>query len=76
NGGMIHLCGSHLQHVETFREMKTLRAVQINDRAAEDFETYFKELRPDQVIYVRIGKHISREKVLEISDGERVIIQE
>lgn len=74
NGGMIHLCGSHLQHIETFREMKKLRAVQLNDRAAWDFETFFHELRPDQVIYVSPCDKMPEEKIRAISKGKRVII--
>ena len=51
-GGMIHLCGAHTQHLPVWREMPELRAVQVNDRAAEDLEAYFTGLRDDQVIYL------------------------
>lgn len=52
HGGMIHLCGSHAQHNPVWREMEALRAVQVNDRAVEDLGRYFRELRPDQILYV------------------------
>ena len=52
HGGMIHLCGVHTQHLPVWREMASLRAVQLNDRAAEDLEAYFRGLREDQVIYL------------------------
>ena len=37
DSGMIHLCGSHGQHIQSFRDMRHLHAVQLNDRAAAYF---------------------------------------
>lgn len=74
NGGMIHLCGSHAQHIETFRNMKTLRSVQLNDRASDDFELYFKGLRDDQIIYLCPSAGTPVERALEISGGKRLVI--
>jgi hypothetical protein len=74
NGGMIHLCGSHLQHIESFRNMKELRAVQINDRASRDLKTYYNELREDQIIYLNPSKEMTVEKALKITHGDRLII--
>jgi hypothetical protein len=51
-GGLIHLCGSHSQHIPTWRRMASVRAVQINDRATEDVELYLAGLREDQLLYV------------------------
>lgn len=51
-GGMIHLCGSHAQHIPAWRAMTSLRAVQLNDRAAEDLPLYLDGLRGAQVIYL------------------------
>jgi hypothetical protein len=73
NGGMIHLCGSHLQHIETFRNMEALRAVQVNDRAAEDLEHWFDGLREDQIIYWSLCEGISLEKALKITGGRRTV---
>ena len=73
-GGMIHLCGSHLQHIKAFREMKELRAVQLNDRAAYDLEVYFNELRNDQILYLNPSKEMTVEKALRITHGNRLII--
>ena len=76
NGGMIHLCGSHTQHIPTWREMKELRVVQINDRACEDLEKYFLGLRDDQIIYYRPCEKMPTEKALEITGGKRLVIME
>ncbi|MBQ8512326.1 MAG: hypothetical protein IJ497_06905 [Clostridia bacterium] len=74
HGGMIHLCGSHAQHIETFRNMKSLRAVQVNDRAAEDLELYWNGLRDDQVIYLCPCKGMTIEQALRITGGKRLVI--
>ncbi len=74
HGGMIHLCGSHTQHMETFRNMNKLRSVQLNDRAAEDFALYFKGLRDDQIIYIYPCPGMPLEKIMEISRGERIVL--
>ena len=74
NGGMMHLCGSHTQHLETFRNMKALRAVQINDRAAWDLEKYFHGLREDQIIYLYPCEGMTVEMAMEITGGHRLVI--
>ena len=74
NGGMIHLCGSHTQHMETFRNMKNLRSIQLNDRAAEDLALYLEGLREDQILYVNPCAGMPVEKIVEISGGERVVL--
>ncbi len=74
HGGMIHLCGAHLQHLAAFRRMKNLRAVQLNDRAAADFAAYHKELREDQIIYLNPCKEMSAEEAIRISGGERLVL--
>lgn len=73
-GGMIHLCGGHTQHIETFKSMKNLKTVQLNDRAAGDLQKYFEGLRQDQIIYLDPGKEMSVERALEITKGERLVI--
>ena len=74
NGGMMHLCGSHTHLIDTFRSMKELRAVQINDRAAADLKFYFNELRDDQIIYLNPCKDMTIETALEITGGERLVV--
>ena len=74
HGGMIHLCGAHTQHIPAFREMPALRAVQINDRAAEDLEAYASELRDDQIIYLNRTDTMTADRALSIMSGRRLII--
>ena len=73
-GGMIHLCGAHTQHLPTWRAMSSLRAVQLNDRAAEDFPAYFAQLRDDQIIYLNPSETMTVDRVLEISAGHRLVL--
>lgn len=73
-GGMIHLCGSHTQHIPTWRSMPEMRAFQLNDRASDDFPVFFKELRDDQIIYFSPSDVISIDQALEISGGHRLVI--
>ena len=73
-GGMMHLCGTHTQHLPTWRDMPGLRAVQLNDRAAEDFSTYFAQLRDDQIIYLLPTDGMTVERALEISAGRRLVL--
>lgn len=72
--GMIHLCGSHSQHIETFRNMKHLHAVQVNDRAADDLQLYFEGLREDQVIYFTPTPTVSLEDAMRITEGRRMVL--
>jgi hypothetical protein len=74
SGGMIHLCGAHKQHIPTWRAMASLRAIQVNDRAAEDLELYFRELRPDQVIYLNPTETMTVARALDITGGDRLIL--
>ena len=67
NGGMMHLCGTHAQHILAFRNMKNLRSIQINDRAAEDLVLYFNGLRDDQIIYVAPTNLLSLKRILKIT---------
>ena len=74
NGGMIHLCGAHTQHIPVWREMKSLRAVQMNDRAAEDLAAHFEELRSDQILYVNPFDGMQVGRIIEITGGRRTVI--
>ncbi len=73
-GGMIHLCGAHEQHIPVWREMKELRAIQLNDRAAADLEKYFMGLRDDQIIYLNPCAEMSVEEAFKITGGKRLVI--
>lgn len=74
HGGMIHLCGAHTQHLPVWRQMQSLRAVQLNDRAVEDLDAYFRGLREGQIIYANVCETMPLERVMEITGGRRVVI--
>jgi len=74
NGGMIHLCGTHTHHIPVWRQMNSLRAVQLNDRAAEDLAFYFNELREDQILYVNPCDAMPIEGILDITGGRRTVL--
>lgn len=74
NGGMIHLCGNHLQHVKSFHNMKKIRSVQINDRAAHDLKTYYQELRNDQIIYLNPCEGMTVDMAIDITGGDRLVL--
>ncbi len=74
NGGLIHLCGSHSQHIPVWREMRSLRAVQLNDRATEDTHRFFSELRHDQILYINPCAAMPVEMIMEITRGKQVVI--
>ena len=73
NPGMIHLCGSHTQHIENFRSMKHLRIIQLNDLAAEELQFYIDGLREDQVIYLNPCEGMTAAKAMEITGGRRIL---
>ncbi|MGQ9731311.1 MAG: hypothetical protein ACUVX8_08530 [Candidatus Zipacnadales bacterium] len=73
-GGMIHLCGAHIQHIPCWRGLPCFRAFQTNDRASEDVETYFRELREDQILYVNPCEAVPVERILAATGGRRLVI--
>ena len=73
-GGLIHLCGDHRRHIPAWRAMPALRAVQLNDRAAEDLEYYFNELRPDQAIYLHPTATMTVPRALALTGGKRLVL--
>lgn len=75
HGGMIHLCGAHTQHIPAFRAMKSLKAIQVNDRAAADLQAYFEGLREDQIIYLSPCPEMPVEKAMEITHGHRLVLE-
>ena len=74
HGGMIHLCGTHTQHIPAWREMASVRALQFNDRAAEDLPIYAERLRPDQVLYVRPCETVTIDDIMGVTAGVRTVI--
>ncbi|MCL2646240.1 MAG: hypothetical protein FWD61_04435 [Phycisphaerales bacterium] len=73
-GGMIHLCGKHTQQIESFRRMRSLRALQVNNDAAADLAEYFAGTREDQVMYACLFDGMPLERVMEITGGRRVVV--
>jgi hypothetical protein len=73
-GGQIHLCGTHTQHIPVWNQMASVRALQINARAAEDLEIYYRDLRDDIVFYVNPCERMPVERIIEITGGQRVVI--
>jgi len=76
NGGMIHLCGSHTQHLKVWREMKPLRALQLCAGPNLEVDVYFNELRDDQIIYIGPTKDLSLDRILSVTAGRRIILAE
>lgn len=74
HGGLIHLCGAHTQHIPTWRRMKELKSVQMNDRATLDLPAYFDGLRDDQILYVDYFEDLPLEEALTITNGERTVL--
>ena len=73
HGGMIHLCGNHTRLIPLFASMPHLRAVQLNDLAADHLEAYVKGLREDQVIYFSPTANMPLEESLRVSRGKRMV---
>jgi hypothetical protein len=74
HGGMMHLCGGHTQHIPTWRAMTSLRAVQLNDQAADEMETYFDGLREDQISYITPTEHMPVSRIVRVTGGRRVVV--
>lgn len=72
-GGMIHLCGTHTQHIETWKRMESLRALQLNDRAAEDLEIYLQQM-PERIYYVHPCEGMPQERVEMLAANHRIVI--
>jgi hypothetical protein len=73
--GMIHLCGAHAQHIRAWAEMPELKSVQLNDRAADDFDVYRRGLREDQIVYITPTETMTAERILAVTGGSRVVLQ-
>ena len=73
NGGMIHLCGSHTQHIGAWREMRSLTTLQLNDRAAEDLEIYLREM-PEKIYYVNPCEGMPVDRVEQLAKTCKIVI--
>jgi len=51
-----------------------VKAVQLNDAAADDFEDYFTGLREDQLLYVMPTEKMTIERIMSFGGGRRTII--
>jgi hypothetical protein len=74
-GGMMHLCGTHRQHIPFWREMQALRAVQLNDRATDDLPHYVDGLRTDQIFYVAPTEKFTAERICDLVPAHRLVLQ-
>lgn len=74
NGGMIHICGAHTQHIPTWASMQRVRAIQVNDRASEDLQAYLAGLRDDQVLYLQPTRTMTASRGRAIADDRRLVI--
>jgi len=72
-GGMIHLCGTHTQHIPVWKKMQSLRAVQVNDRAAQDLEIYLREM-PEKIYYVNPCEGMPIERIEELAKTRKIVI--
>jgi hypothetical protein len=73
-GGLLHICGGHIQHIPAWAEMKALRAVQVNDRATDDIKHYVAGLRKDQILYVVPTDNVTIPMLLTMAKEHPIII--
>ena len=73
--GMIHLCGSHTQHLPAWRDMPSLKALQLNGGALEDIEAYYASTRDDQIVYAVMHDEppAMAERILAAGGGQRTV---
>ncbi len=74
NGGMLHLCGRHTQHLPSWRSMSCIRAMQLNDAATDELDKYCGGTRADQILYVIPTKTITEEEAIRMTDGGRRLV--
>jgi len=73
-GGGIHLCGHHTQHIPAWQAALQVKVIQLNDAAADDLETYWRSLRPDQFIIFMPTAHTTVEDALRITGGRQLVV--
>ena len=70
-GAMLHLCGSHAQHLPSWSGMEGICAFQLNDRAMDDLAAFYQESRGDQMLYLLPTKRVTAARALELTEGGR-----
>lgn len=73
-GGMIHLCGAHAHLIPAWRDLPSIRIVQVNDRASADLPLYLAGLRDDQILYSLECADMPWRKAVEIAGGRRLVL--
>lgn len=79
NGGIVHLCGSSIHHIPSFRAMEHLRGVEVTNynHRWEDFEQYYSGLRDDQIIILNAAGMGDDAEVLDrierLTGGRRIV---
>jgi hypothetical protein len=74
HGGAIHLCGRHTQHCPAWQRMPEVKALQLNDAACDDLESYYSHLRPDQYIIFVPSEDVTLEDALKITGGRQLAL--
>lgn len=74
DGGCVHLCGQHTQHLDTWRAMPEVKSLQLNNRACDDLETYWRDLRDDQFVILVPSERVSLNDALRITGGRRLVV--
>ena len=73
-GVVQHICGSSPQHIEGFSKRERIKGMQLNDAGADDFEKFWAGLRVDQFFYLRPTENMTIEKILSITNGNRLLL--
>jgi len=74
-GAGIHLCGAHTQQCSAWQHAPELKMIQVNDRATEDLEVYWRNLRPDQYIVFMPCEAVSLDDALRITRGRQLVVE-
>ena len=73
-GAGIHLCGRHTQHCDAWQDAGELKMIQLNDRAADDLETYWRNLRPDQYVVLVPSDRVTIGDALQVTGGRQLVL--
>ncbi len=73
-GGMLHICGYHHQHIPMWREMESLKVMQLSGDSMTFLQLYFDGLRDDQLMFVSPHATMSLDDIMEVTGGRRVVI--
>ena len=73
-GGGMHLCGRHTQFCTSWHDMPELKMIQLNDQAAVDLETYWRNLRSDQYIVLMTDAAVTVDDAVRITGGRQLVL--